>query len=303
MTGLREPGSSVASVASGASRGLTVLEILTGIAILGLLLAISVPAIQQARASSIRMQCENNLRQIGLAFHDYSDVYQQIPRSIPVPLLGFVGERPMALHFANNREEAMNVYQRVGVPVYRCPADRTSASLINISYGMNQGAGLARPRVTGGRFLHPKSFNEYADGLSQTALTSEILHSRDDDPLTWDRNFSPALAGVDDAEALRLCRTAAVSTTPLIVNPVGSPWIIQRLSYYHSLAPNTPPCHCELESTPQWWWVRTATSRHAGGVNTLFADGHVTFIGETIDLRQWEAVGTWSGGDRVDAFQ
>lgn len=126
------------------TRGFTLVELLVVIAIIGALVALLLPAVQAARGAARSMQCKNNLKQIGLALHNYHDQYRAFPPPLVinwdqgtgwwywyVRILPFVEQTPlyagidmrddagaMASHY---REQTSQV-----IPGYLCPSDPNS---------------------------------------------------------------------------------------------------------------------------------------------------------------------------------
>ena len=110
----------LAACARHGRSGFTLVELLVVMAIMGLLVALLLPAVQSAREAARRSSCRNNLKQIGLALQNYQDVHKQLPPAYVCPASGTAAENdngPLAMILPFVDEEALYGAVRHGNPV------------------------------------------------------------------------------------------------------------------------------------------------------------------------------------------
>ena len=190
-------------------RGFTLIELLVVIAIIAVLVALLLPAVQQAREAARRSQCKNNLKQIGLAVHNYVDAYRVVPPGACIDLntsvtgnngsWGVHGRllpylEQASLYNVIDLSTAWDYQQALSglrVSVYGCPSDPESevirdpgagrAKLYPTTYGFNYGTWFVfrptSPTSGGNGVIFPNSrlgMGAFTDGTSQTLLSAEV---------------------------------------------------------------------------------------------------------------------------------
>jgi type II secretory pathway pseudopilin PulG len=188
---------------------LTLIEVLVVIAIVLVTASMLLPAIQQAREAARRVECRNNLRQIGLALHNYQAGFNRYPlpaRYQKPPGLGLVAFRANSAKRAMPMTEAGSVHQQllpfleqgnltanlngtdgqsVQMPIFRCPSDvsREDGATRPVSYAANFGTWFIYDPQSGqggdGAFVVNRALApaDFLDGLSQTLAFAEVKAS------------------------------------------------------------------------------------------------------------------------------
>jgi len=310
-------------------RGFTLVEALVTVAIVGLLVAILLPAVQAAREAARRGRCLNNLRQMGIALNAYESAHKVYPQgrngrfSLHVMLLPYLEQR--ALYGAINFEAGIWATDRITGPnatvintdvdVFLCPSDFADPLPGRQNYVGDSGfgdcidpsplerLGMFTDGSTTGKLVYygPEAVR---DGVSQTIAISEWNLGRY--PVRDARasvfKITPSLIEEDEFEDF-VAACANLDAGSVRIGLIGKPanWVnpgIGSSLFDNDLPINGHSCTNDGSINYGAW---TAGSRHPGGANAVFADGHAQFLRETIAAPLWRALGTRCGGEVVDA--
>jgi prepilin-type N-terminal cleavage/methylation domain-containing protein/prepilin-type processing-associated H-X9-DG protein len=256
-------------------RGFTLIELLVVIAIIAILIGLLVPAVQKVREAAARSQCQNNLKQIGLAMHMYQDTYKKLPAGwstsvgvAPSPywswsclILPYIEQGPLYNQLAPavpppagtaavpSNPVAGSVILTV-VPIYQCPSDGSATVNSNFN-GYTKNNYVVNRWVLGpDGSSNPTrmAVQTIPDGSSNTVLVGE----RD---MTWNVGAVSLLRHNNTSASFEGRMGAGLSPQPA----AGTTWTTgsnQRLAY---------------------------SSQHTGGCNFVFADGSVHFLSTALD--------------------
>ncbi len=318
-------------------RGFTLIELLVVIAIIGVLVALLLPAVQSAREAARRTQCINNLKQIGLAVHLYTDAFGTFPPASQGPIYQF---SPLArilpyleqsaLYAALNYDiglrgtsngpihPANTTATRTVVATFTCPSDGNTETVFDVdqrpfNYLGNAGNGVPDdgsvipPDANGVIFISSiVRLAEVRDGLSNTIAFSEsIIGNGQNAPAGTlpdvDYQFVDLGNAVPPLIRPTPANCAAGNTTYPLTGNRNHGWAVGRAEgaiYNHWLRPNDPAPDCIHAHIRA---RKAARSTHPGGVNAVFCDGHVAFLKDSVDLAVWRALATRKGGEPLSA--
>jgi prepilin-type N-terminal cleavage/methylation domain-containing protein/prepilin-type processing-associated H-X9-DG protein len=302
--------------------GFTLVELLVVIAIIGVLVSLLLPAVQAARESARRMQCQNNLKQIALGCHNFHDTHGKFPSgglaptvtpgsqfSVLAQLLPFIeqGNVHDLIDFKAPANDPLNTNARMSkIATFLCPSDGRDnpmpASGAATNYMANTGT-LPFFVIPGqmnynGVFYvnHAVRFADITDGTTNTALFSERLMADGSNAIVSkveDVFFHPGNPATAD-EAHAICLTVDITNLanqfPLFM---GAPWLHHQHRYHHISPPNGRSCGYFVVGKS----TMPPSSRHPGGVNVALGDGSVRLIPNSVDLLAWRALGTRNGGE------
>lgn len=306
------------------SSGFTLIELLVVIAIIAILIALLLPAVQQAREAARRSACKNNLKQLGLAMHNYHDTHGTLPPGTIVGtewpyllhfILPYVDQAPMYNVLAQNwgrkapwLDDSLTNWPsgtQAGVSTFLCPSDGLGGTVKSIDStvklptsnylglfsGLNDGETVADSLLTRAAFGRNRGarIRDFKDGTSNTMIMAEYLTGS---PSVWRGWFYTSRAA---------SQFLHVTNTPNSSSP-------DRILDYHAGCAATSDANqplMNLPCTPDGYTptnFASPRSMHTGGVQILLGDGSVRFVGENIHLDTWRRLAWIADGQTIGEF-
>jgi prepilin-type N-terminal cleavage/methylation domain-containing protein/prepilin-type processing-associated H-X9-DG protein len=309
-------------------RGFTLVELLVVIAIIGALIGMMLPAVQSARESAARNHCLNNLRQIGLALHNYHDTNDVFPASGWTqagpgnPAGKFVGWRPLTLPYmeqanlkrlydlkVNWWEETNATIASTSLSVFLCPSVPERREVTSA---------VAKPPRPATSFSNPVAPTDYEAvmGVQPSSINPHLPTAMYDSGNRFSvmfRNSRTRMAQVMDGTSSTIT-VVECAARPLVYRNRTADWDLdndQGICWADSEGPfslDGANADASAEGCGAVGGCNHAMNKrndnepysfHADGCNALFADAHVQFVQESIALSVFAALCTMNAEEIV----
>ena len=307
-------------------RGLTLVELLVVIAIIGVLIALLLPAVQAARDAARRMQCSNNLKNLGLAALNYHDTHKTFPPGAVGPINSSFPQYSNLKHHGLATFLLPHVEQQHLASQYRWDVswfDPPNQAVVNMQLKIWQCPSAQPNRFEDGSLptVTPPPKVPYdgtaacGDYAGMGSIDLDLERSGWIDPSAGPRDPRGYLEGVFPLNAAkRLAEITDGSSQTIMIaecagRPVprhagkhapglplsGGPWASRNLLWCRgAVADGTAfigPCAINCTND------REVYSFHTGGANAVNADGSVRFLNANIDIRNFARLVTYAGGE------
>jgi prepilin-type N-terminal cleavage/methylation domain-containing protein/prepilin-type processing-associated H-X9-DG protein len=313
--------------------GFTLIELLVVIAIIAILIGLLLPAVQKVREAAARTQCMNNLKQWGLAMHNYHDQNGKFPFFTQVTprrhtwapfVMPFLEQGNLVAGYNMNVHwyQAPNlVMTQQKLKVFDCPSDRPGAMWTdqsgyvsaranylvcygNLTWGGPGMVGTGRgvfgcseaSKYASNIFTpYQSTLVQISDGTSNTLLMSEVIVAKQDNNQGGGGNWQK---GDFRGHIWHDSTSSNPSHCPNVFMTINGPNSTVPDNALCGTIPNTDPlmpCANSGTTTRQ----NAARSRHTGGVNAIMCDGSTRFVQNAINLTAWHAMGSMDAGDIV----
>ena len=315
----------------------TLIELLVVIAIIAILIGLLLPAVQKVREASNRLSCQNNLKQLGLALHNFQSTLGRLPSGSPqtfdsnsgylspqVQLLPYIEQDNTYRLFNLNLGpfHAENLRATSQRPkIFRCPSEMKRGDDMPMgwtNYHANCGTWVQLngwDGVFGPNYVPPGTrlplqrdlrLAEIQDGTSNTAAFAEVCNGPGTSGMPRGERTDCYEYGSPPAGNLAQARAAFLAgdwrARPIPWNGDwrwrGYPWA--EGTVWRGWYNHLLPPNKACWRPNDWWLLVTpASSYHSGGVNILWCDGAVRFVAENVDPDVWTAAGSRAGGETL----